>query len=153
MPARQVGIIHTSYRELSKRNAGLVMAGVSALLNSWLCAIHCHKVRHWLLMAGVSALLNSWRCAIHCHKVHHHALALQQSARLSVSHCGEARRSLLNWASCPLLRSKIGKYPCCTPELVMWPASPLWCGSSAPLKAALTLLSRSCICCIGMRKS
>lgn len=45
LPARQVGIIHTSYRELSKRNAGLVMAGVSALLNSWLCAIHCHKVR------------------------------------------------------------------------------------------------------------
>ena len=41
---RQVGIIHTSYKELSKRNAGLVMAGVSALLNSWLCAIHCHKV-------------------------------------------------------------------------------------------------------------
>ena len=41
----QVGVIHTSYRELSKRNAGLVMAGVSSLLNSWLCAIHCHKVR------------------------------------------------------------------------------------------------------------
>ncbi len=42
---RQVGIIHTSYKELSKRNAGLVMAGVSEVINAWLCGIHCHKAR------------------------------------------------------------------------------------------------------------
>ncbi len=41
----QVGIIHTSYKELSKRNAGLVMAGVSEVINAWLCGIHCHKAR------------------------------------------------------------------------------------------------------------
>ncbi len=40
----QVGIIHTSYRELSRRNAGLVMAGISTVFNALLCAIHCHKV-------------------------------------------------------------------------------------------------------------
>lgn len=40
----QVGIIHTSYRELSRRNAGLVMAGISHVFNALLCAIHCHKV-------------------------------------------------------------------------------------------------------------
>lgn len=39
----QVGIIHTSYRELSRRNAGIVMYGISTVFNSLLCAIHCHK--------------------------------------------------------------------------------------------------------------
>ncbi|EIE20880.1 hypothetical protein COCSUDRAFT_2635, partial [Coccomyxa subellipsoidea C-169] len=38
-----VGIIHTSYRELSRRNAGIVMYGISTVFNSLLCAIHCHK--------------------------------------------------------------------------------------------------------------
>ena len=40
----QVGIIHTSYRELSRRNSGVLMAGVSHVFNGLLCAIHCHKV-------------------------------------------------------------------------------------------------------------
>ncbi|CAL8467905.1 g7443 [Coccomyxa elongata] len=39
-----VGIIHTSYSELSRRNAGILMKGISTIFNSLLCAIHCHKV-------------------------------------------------------------------------------------------------------------
>ncbi|KAK9845807.1 hypothetical protein WJX81_002889 [Elliptochloris bilobata] len=58
-----VGIIHTSYRELSKRNAGLVMAGVSSLLNSWLCAIHCHKVIK--LSDAVQSLPREVTCCVH----------------------------------------------------------------------------------------
>ncbi len=42
--AAQVGIIHTSYRELSRRNSGILMAGISVVFNSLLCSIHCHKV-------------------------------------------------------------------------------------------------------------
>jgi hypothetical protein len=41
----QVGVIHTSYKELSRRNAGILMAGISTVFNALLCAIHCHKVR------------------------------------------------------------------------------------------------------------
>ena len=44
--AAQVGIIHTSYRELSRRNSGILMAGISVVFNSLLCSIHCHKVTH-----------------------------------------------------------------------------------------------------------
>lgn len=40
----QVGVIHTSYRELSRRNSGILMAGISVVFNSLLCSIHCHKV-------------------------------------------------------------------------------------------------------------
>ncbi len=41
----QVGVIHTSYRELSRRNSGKIMEGVSTVFNALLCAIHCHKAR------------------------------------------------------------------------------------------------------------
>jgi hypothetical protein len=40
-----VGVIHTSYRELSRRNSGKIMEGVSTVFNALLCAIHCHKAR------------------------------------------------------------------------------------------------------------
>ena len=40
----QVGVMHTNYRELGRRNAGLVVSGVSTLMNYLVCAIHCHKV-------------------------------------------------------------------------------------------------------------
>ena len=36
--------MHTNYRELGRRNAGLVVSGVSTLMNYLVCAIHCHKV-------------------------------------------------------------------------------------------------------------
>ena len=39
-----MGVIHTSYRELSRRNSGILMAGISVVFNSLLCSIHCHKV-------------------------------------------------------------------------------------------------------------
>jgi hypothetical protein len=49
----QVGIIHTSYRELSRRNSGILMAGISVVFNSLLCSIHCHKVGSLQLQSSI----------------------------------------------------------------------------------------------------
>ena len=45
-----MGVLHTNYRELTKRNAGyagLPLCGLSHLLNFLACSIHCHKASHW----------------------------------------------------------------------------------------------------------
>eukprot|EP00884_Botryococcus_braunii_P010407 jgi/Botrbrau1/19368/Bobra.0338s0003.1 len=39
-----VGIMHTNYAELARRNAGLPLKHASLALNHLLCSIHCHKV-------------------------------------------------------------------------------------------------------------
>lgn len=39
-----VGIMHTNYAELARRNAGLPVQAASLALNHLLCACHCHKV-------------------------------------------------------------------------------------------------------------
>ena len=49
----QVGIIHTSYKELSRRNSGILMAGISVVFNSLLCSIHCHKVSSLHLQSSI----------------------------------------------------------------------------------------------------
>ena len=42
----QVGILHTNYRELTRRNAGfagMALSGLNHVVNFLACSIHCHK--------------------------------------------------------------------------------------------------------------
>lgn len=42
----QVGIMHTNYRELTRRNArfaGMALAAFNHMVNFLACSIHCHK--------------------------------------------------------------------------------------------------------------
>ena len=43
-PRFQVGVAHTNYVEYARRDRGEASAQVLKLLNSFVCALHCHKV-------------------------------------------------------------------------------------------------------------
>lgn len=54
----QVGVLHTNYRELTRRNAGAAgvpLCGLSHMVNFLACAIHCHKAGCPFLLSVPSA--------------------------------------------------------------------------------------------------